>query len=51
MRTRERGMIQERIPSSESEGEETEVQLVKIVWGTGTNSERKQSLCKEDKIR
>ena len=49
--TREGGMIQERIPSSESEGEETEVELVKIVWRTGTSPKRKQSLCKEDKIK
>lgn len=51
MGTREGGMIQERIPSSESEGEETEVELVKIVQGTGTIPKRKQSLCKEDKIK
>lgn len=46
MGTREGGMIQERIPSSESEGEETEVELVKIVQGTATSPKRKQSLCK-----
>lgn len=47
----EGGMIQERIPSSESEEEETEVELVKIVWETRTSPKRKQSLCKEDNIK
>lgn len=44
-------MIQGRIPSSESEGKETEVELVKIVHGTGTSPKRKESLSKEDKIK
>lgn len=44
-------MIQGRIPSSESQGKETEVELVKIVRGTGTSPKRKESLCKEDKIK
>lgn len=51
MEMREGGMIQGRIPSSESEGKETEVELVKIVQGTGTSPKRKESLCKEDKIK
>lgn len=51
MGMREGGTIQERIPSSESEGEETEVKPVKIVQGTGTSPKRKQPLCKEDKIK
>lgn len=51
MGMRKGGMIQGRIPSSESEGKETEVELVKIVQGTGTSPERKESLCREDKIK
>lgn len=51
MRMRKAGMIQGRIPSSESEGKETEVELVKIVRGTGTRPKKKESLCKEDKIK
>lgn len=44
-------MIQERIPSSESDREETEVELVKIVWRTGISPKIKQTLCKENKIK
>lgn len=44
-------MIQERIPSSESDREETEVELVKIVWRTGVSPKIKQTLCKENKIK
>lgn len=51
MGMRKGGMIQGRIPSSESQGKETEVELVKIVRGTGKSPKRKESLCKEDKIK
>lgn len=51
MGMRKGGMIQGRIPSSESQEKETEVELVKIVRGTGTSPKRKESLCKEDKIK
>lgn len=51
MGMRKGGTIQGRIPSSESEGKDTEVELLKIVQGTGTSPKRKESLCKEDKIK